>query len=216
MNKFLKNFYNLYSEDNQVCYKAILEKKDWLFQTLYIPIHFKETIEDGKSLYLELYGLLDSSFEFSKLEYSKDIFGSLDLEKVLKITSNFNEKFRFLKLINKIPSSFEEDTFYVEVNMPKMEDKVYKELVANFYPCLSKEELELTFNENDDLELLKLAMIGDINEWVLILSVDALINNRYYLPLCEMIHYNKKLTKEQKESIFEISEKIEVGVEEYE
>ena len=216
MNKFLKNFYDLYSEDNQICYKAILEKKDWLFQTLYIPIHFKETIEEEKSLYLELYGLLDTSFEFSKLEYSKEIFASLDLEKVLKIISKFNEKFRFLKLINKLPTNFEEDTFYVEVNMHKMDDKVYKELVANFYPCLTREELELTYDENSDLELLKLPMVGDINEWVLILSNEALLNNRYYLPLCEMIYYNKNLTKDQKDTILDISEKIEVGVEEYE
>ena len=34
MNKLLKNFYDLYSNDDSVCYKALLEKKDWMFRKL--------------------------------------------------------------------------------------------------------------------------------------------------------------------------------------
>ena len=35
MNKYIKNFYDLHSLDKVTSYKAILEKKDWLFQKLY-------------------------------------------------------------------------------------------------------------------------------------------------------------------------------------
>ena len=41
MNKYIKNFYDLHSLDKVTSYKAILEKKDWLFQKLYIPYTFE-------------------------------------------------------------------------------------------------------------------------------------------------------------------------------
>ena len=50
MNKYIKNFYDLHSLDKVTSYKAILEKKDWLFQKLYIPYTFDKKEENGKEL----------------------------------------------------------------------------------------------------------------------------------------------------------------------
>ena len=36
MNKYLENFYNLYSDDDQTVYKAVLDKQAWLNKEFYL------------------------------------------------------------------------------------------------------------------------------------------------------------------------------------
>lgn len=215
MNKYLENFYNLYSLDDQVCYKAILEKKDWIFRRLFIPVSFTKIVEDGKDLYPELYALMDSSFLFKEMYYNRELFEGVDYQKVLGIINKFNEQFRYLHLYENL--NFEDkDTFFVEINPFKIDDKVYKDLVSNFYPCFdSINELELKYDEEDMLDLLKLAMFNK-EGFVLILSNEALLNNRYYLPVIEKIHYKSNIGKDKIEAIKEIASSIEVECEEYE
>lgn len=67
MNYFLTNLYKLYSSDDSVSYQAILEKKNWMFQKLYVPISFKSKIVNQKDIYEELYALIDQAFVFKSL-----------------------------------------------------------------------------------------------------------------------------------------------------
>ncbi len=94
MNKYIKNFYDLHSLDKVTSYKAILEKKDWLFQKLYIPYTFDKKEENGKELYEELYALMDQAVLFKKLELDDEIFEE-HLDKKDKILENFNKVFVF-------------------------------------------------------------------------------------------------------------------------
>lgn len=211
MNKLLKNFYDLYSNDDSVCYKALLEKKDWMFRKLFVPISFDKVVEDGKDLYPELYGVLDSSFVFKKLKYDKDIFSNLDFAKCMELITAFNNSYRYLNLVEKFTSS--QDFFYVELETNKMDEKAYRELVANFYPRLTREELELKYNDNL-IELLKLAMVGE-DGYCLILGNDTLINDRYYLPIIKKLHYSKKMNQNQIEAVKEIAQSLGVDCYEY-
>lgn len=209
MNWYLKNFYDLYSLDNATCYQAILQKKDWIFRKLYIPVTFKKVVEDGKDLYPELYALMDSSFIFKKLSYRKETFLDNSYDTCLNLISKFNEQFAFLYLYEELDFNLDEDVFFVEINPNKMDEKTYKELVTNFYPCFcSPNDLELRY-QNELLELLKLPMVND-KGFVLILAKENLLNDRYYLPIIEKIHYSKKMSKDKIEALHEISNSLQV------
>lgn len=210
MNKYLQNFYNLYSEDDQTCYRAILEKKDWLFRKLYIPVSFDKVVEDGKDLYKELYALMDSSFMFKQMYYKKDVFLDTPYEVCLQMIKTFNESFRYLHLYEELDFTLGKDIFFVEIEPSRMDDKVYKDLVSNFYPCFSSpSELELEYTKDSMLELLKLPMIN-LKGFVLILSKEALLEDRYYLPIISKIHYSKHIGKDKIEAIEEIASSLEI------
>jgi hypothetical protein len=212
MNKYLKNFYDLYSEDDQVCYRAILEKKDWLFRKLYIPVSFDKVVEDGKDLYKELYALMDSSFIFKSMYYNKEVFLDTHYEDCLQIINAFNNQFRYLHLYEELDFTLGKDIFFVEIDPFKMDDKVYKDLVSNFYPCFnSPTDLELKYDKNQMIELLKLPMINN-HGYVLILAKDVLLNDRYYLPIIKKLHYSKRIGRDKIEAIEEIANSLQVEV----
>lgn len=212
MNKILENFYKLYSLDNNICYQALIEKKDWIFRKLFVFISFDKKIEVGNDTYPELFALMDSSLIFKKLDYQKEIFGDLNLQFCLSLINKFNEDYRFINLYDHIDKTME-DGFFVELNPNIMDEKAYKELVANFYPKMSKEELELKYTE-EMLEILKLAMVGN-RGFCLILSKESLLNDRYYLPIFKKIYFSKYLNLDQKEAIKEISNNLGVDFYEY-
>ena len=210
MNKYLKNFYNLYSLDDKVCYQAILEKKDWIFRKLYVPITFISEEKDNKTIYPEIYSLLDRAFYFKKLGYENELFSSVNYEVAFELINEFNSKFRYLNLLDKIDFSFDKDVFFAEIDPFSMDDQIYKNLVANFYPCFdSTRELELKYDSSNQLEILKLAMFQK-HGFVLILSNDALLNNCLYLPIIKKIHYYNKMDKEKINSIREICKQLDI------
>ena len=214
MNKYLENFMNLYSLDNEVCYKALLEKKDWMFRKIYIPVSFEKTVRDNKDLYLELYALMDQSFIFSKLGYEKDTFLDLPFEASLKLINEFNKSYRLLNVLEHIDFNYKKDTFLVEMDMTKMDDKVYRDLVANFYPAFKDaRELELKY-DTSITELIKLAMRQE-SDFVFVLSKDNLIDDKYFLPCIKALHYSKGLNNEQIEAVKEIASALEVMVYEH-
>ena len=216
MNKYIKNFYDLHSLDKVTSYKAILEKKDWLFQKLYIPYTFDKKEENGKELYEELYALMDQAVLFKKLELDDEIFEE-HLDKKDKILENFNKDFSLLYLYSHLTNKVKKGTFFVEYDFTKMSDKMYKELVANFFPCISSlKDLDLFYDENNIIDLLKFAMYGEEGKWVLIISKNALLNDRYYIKKKKKIYFNSSLiTKDQEEGLKEISQRCSIPIGEY-
>ncbi len=210
MNKYLKNFYNLYSLDDKVCYQAILEKKDWIFKKLYVPITFICEEKNNKTIYPEIYSLLDKAFYFKKLGYEKELFDKVNYNVTFELINKFNSKFRYLNLLDNIDFTFDKDVFFAEIDPFSMDDQVYKNLVANFYPCFnSTQELELKYDSSDQLEIIKLAMFQK-RGYVLILSNEVLLNNCLYLPIIKKIHYLNKMDKEKINLIREICKQINV------
>lgn len=216
MNKYIENFYNLHSLNDEIVYKAIKEKKDWLFQKLYIPYTFCKKEENGKEIYEELYALMDQAVIFKDLQLGDELFVEHP-DKKEKIIDNFNKDFALLYLYSHLTKSMEKGTFFVEFDFYQMSDKQYKELVANFFPCIpSQEELDLFYDENSLQDLLKYGMYGENGKWVLIVSRQILINGRYYLPFAKKIYFNKNLiNKEQEEGLQEIANRCSLPIGEY-
>ena len=211
MNNLLDNLVRLYSLDDQICYKALLDKKDWMFRKLYVPVSFEKTIVDNKDLYLELYALMDQSFIFQKLAYEKVRFGEENFEHSLELIKSFNDKYRVLYLQDQLDYSALKDTFFVELDMTKIDDKVYRDLVANFYPTVSDpHELDIVY-QNEMLDLLKLPMVSSF-PFVFILQNDMLIDNKYFLPVVKALHYTSSLSHDKIEAIKEIGQNLEVKV----
>jgi hypothetical protein len=109
-----------------------------------------------------------------------------------------------------------EELFNTEqLDFKKIDVKAYKELVCNFYPCLEKiEDLDLWYEEKNDVDLLKYPMFGEFRKWVFILSKDNLNNDKYYLPIIKKIYYSNSLGEDKVEAIKEIANSLEVEVEE--
>ena len=216
MNQYLKNLNELYSTDDNVSQKAFFEKSSWIFKKLYVPIYFSKKIENNLEIYEELYALMDQAVLFKKLELDDEIFEE-HLDKKDKILENFNKDFSLLYLYSHLTNKVKKGTFFVEYDFTKMSDKMYKELVANFFPCISSlKDLDLFYDENNIIDLLKFAMYGEEGKWVLILSKNALLNDRYYLPFAKKIYFNSSLiTKDQEEGLKEISQRCSIPIGEY-
>lgn len=216
MNKYIENFYDLFSLNDAKVYQAIKEKKDWLFQKLYIPYTFEKKIENGKELYEELYALMDQSVVFKPLSLPDNLFED-HMDKKDKIIDAFNIDYALLYLYNKLTKKVQKGTFFVEFDFSLLSDKLYKELVANFFPCISsKEELDLFYDETRIEDLLKYAMYGENGKWVLILSKNNLLNGKFYLPYAKKIYFNKELIdKEQEEGLKEIAIRCSLDIGEY-
>ncbi len=212
MNPFINNFYNLFSKDKNIVYKAVYLKKDWMFRKLYFPITFDYILENGKEMYYDLYATLDQSILFKKGDFSDSLFENAKQKEL--ITDEFNKYFRVAYCYDKIPKNLK-DTFFVEVNFRKIDPKAYNELVANFYPCLEKkEDLDLWYEEKNDVDLLKYPMYGEDRKWVFILPKDNLAYERYYLPIFVKFYYHKGLSSDKIDAIKEIALNLELEVEE--
>lgn len=202
LNRYLDNFYRLFSSDDAVSFRALLEKKDWLFRKLFVPIRFDRTIRDGVTLYPEIHALMDSAFVFKKLDYDRNLFFGIEYEKARELIDAFNSEYRFLYL--KDYPDFTEEEFFAEMDMRRIDERTYRDLVGNFYPCFqNREEADLSF-ESKPSELLKLAMIRK-NGYVLILSKESLLDDRYYLPAVCRLHCSGRIGEEKKRTVEEIA-----------
>ncbi len=211
MNYFLINLYKLYSFDDSVSYQAILEKKNWMFQKLYVPISFKAKIVNQKDIYEELYALIDQAFVFKSLSYQKSKYGNYDSKKVKKMIDIFNQNYSYLYLTNVIDFDTEKDIFYAEIDLSKISQETYKILVANFFPCLKEEELEIKLDLTSIVEILKLAMLNE-KGFVFILENDKLLDKKLFLPVIKKLHYQSNLDQEKVETIEEIARRLNVEV----
>lgn len=212
MNPFIVNYYNLFSKDDDVFRNAIKIKWNWMFRRLFFPVTFNYTLEDGKKMYNDLYALMDQTILFKKADFSLELFTSKEQKE--KFDREFNDYFRFAYCYEKIPSNLI-DTFFVELDFRNIETKVYQQLVGNFFPCLEKkEDLDLWYEEKNDVDLLKFPMYGEYRKWVFILSKDLLANDRYYLPIMKKIYYSSSLEDDKIEAIKEIAKSIGIESEE--
>ena len=212
MNPFIRNFYDLFSEDKEVVYKAVYLKKDWMFKRLFFPITFTCTMEGDKEMYYDLYALMDQSILFQKADFKDELFQTKEQKEI--ITKEFNDYFRYAYCYERIPQGLK-DTFFVEMDFKKIDQKAYKELVCNFYPCLEKiEDLDIWYEPKNDVDLLKFPMYGEFRKWVFILSKDLLAGDKYYLPIIKKIYYSPTLGDDKVEAIKEIAKSLEVETEE--
>lgn len=79
MNKFLKNFKDLYSDDDNVVYQALLEKKDWILQDLYMPGDLTITVsEDGSKHFKMLEDLVNDSILLDSYPFMDNIYKGMN------------------------------------------------------------------------------------------------------------------------------------------
>lgn len=214
MNQYLKNLNELYSTDDNVSQKAFFEKSSWIFKKLYVPIYFSKKIENNLEIYEELYALLDSSFLFKKLSLDDFTFKNVKLDRAKYLQKEFNKNYSYLVLDNEINKI--KNGFYVEIDMSKNTDfSLFSLLSGNFFPCFSSsKELELDYYDDDPLNILKLPMVRERGN-VIILPDNSLVNGRLYHSLIKEIHCSKELSLEQKETIEEIGKRLKVKVNYY-
>ena len=187
MNKYLDNFNRLFSDDDKIVYQAILEKKDWICRPLYLLGNLDITIdEQGKKHFKFLESLFDNVILFKK---SKN-----------ELASNF----RYVKFLTSIINE-EEAMFYIEYDFTRIDEKGYRAVVANYYPCLNEEELHIDYSSKDTKEVLKTMMIGENNESVIILDENALINDAFFAQIIRKIFVKESAPKEVKEVLINLA-----------
>lgn len=195
MHKYLDNFNRLFSEDDQVVYKAVLEKKDWILDKLYIKGNIDVSLdENGQKHFAMLEALFDDVLVFKKHPYLPE------------------NNFRFVKFLK---DTKEDALFYIEYDFRKIDQKGYQSLVANFYPCLKEEELEIDYQSEEVKETLKKYMIGKPNEAVLILDKNALLNERFFAPVMTRILAKENIPTELKEVLTNLAQEKNLKYEEY-
>lgn len=186
MNKYLDNFNRLFSDDDKIVYQAILEKKDWICRPLYLPGNLDITIdEQGKKHFKFLESLFDNVILFKK---SKN-----------ELANNF----RYVKFSNDL--SNEKALFFIEYDFTRIDEKGYHAIVANYYPCLSEEELHIDYSSKSVKEILKTMMIGENNESVIILDQSALINDAFFAPIIRKVLVKESAPKEVKEVLINLA-----------
>ena len=130
MKNKLQNLRQLFSDDNNIMYKAILEKKDWILKPMYVvaTLSSNSDIED----------IFERRLRFKKAYLDGDAFSNKEL--YLEAFDRFNNQFRVLYLYNEIPFVNDESDFVIEYDFRKLTDNEYKILFANFYPTLNETE----------------------------------------------------------------------------
>ena len=186
MNKYLDNFNRLFSDDDKIVYQAILEKKDWLFHPLYLSGNLDITLdEQGKKHFKFLESLFDNVILFKKSK------------------NELAKNFRYVKFSNDL--SNEEALFFIEYDFTRIDEKGYHAIVANYYPCLSEEELHIDYSSKSVKEVLKTMMIGENNESVIILDQSALINDAFFAPIIRKVFVKESAPKEVKEVLINLA-----------
>ncbi len=203
MNIFLKNLIDLFSDEDPVVYKAVRQKKDWLFVPLFLRGDL-EQVKDSQGLlhYRKIEAIYDDVLPFEKPLLPKELL--LSDEKKKELDSAF-EDYRVLKLETD-PNNLKDAPFFAEYDFTKIDQRGYHALLANFFPCLSMEELEIS--PTDDFSLvvnqLKPLMVGPKGQCVLILESHLLIQDSFYAPVLRKIHANPCSSLELREELRQI------------
>ena len=173
MNKYLTNFLNLYSDDDNLVYQAVREKQTWLNKEFYLIMH----LDDNTCLN----DIFDHKLRFKRLYLNPYFFSDDELYK--SANNYFNDNFRVLYLLDELPTVDERSEFVVKVDFSKLNNSQYCELFPNYFPCLETNEI----NKVESLELSSLfqvAMNKELGDGVIIVSKDSLDDNAF---ICNVI-----------------------------
>jgi hypothetical protein len=190
MKNELDNLYHLFSDNDQEVYQALIDKKDWLFTPLFLRGDLNQVMDDlGKAHYRKIESLVDEVLPFEKVTLGTNL--GLEKDKII-LLQNSIEHFRTLYLERNVADVCDAP-FFVEYDFAKIDNRSYYALLANFYPCMSQDELEINYNEvtNSIVEQLKLMMIGPKGRFVLIIESSLLINDSFFAPYMVRIHANR-------------------------
>jgi len=203
MNVFLKNLLDLFSDEDPVVYKAVRQKKDWLFVPLFLRGDLVQ-VKDSQGLlhYRKIEAIYDDVLHFEKAAIPHELL--LSNEKKKKLNSAY-DAYRVLKLETD-SNNLKDAPFFAEYDFTKIDQRGYHALLANFFPCLSIEELEISTNDDFSLVVnqLKPLMVGPKGQCVLILESHLLIQDAFYAPVLRKIHANPDSSMELKEELRQI------------
>lgn len=165
MNRYLNNIRRLFSDKNEEIYQALLEKKDWIFQEYYCIGSFdsNQDVED----------IIDGKLRLRKLYIDPQQFS--DREK-LSMTEETLKQFRFLYLYRNLPKCEHSDEFVIRYDFRKLNDREYKMLFPNLYPCLSETDRD-SVEEDRLVASMKRAMDDSLGDAVLIMNEQDLIDS---------------------------------------
>ena len=203
MKNKLQNLRQLFSDDNNIMYKAILEKKDWILKPMYVvaTLSSNSDIED----------IFERRLRFKKAYLDGDAFSNKEL--YLEAFDRFNNQFRVLYLYNEIPFVNDESDFVIEYDFRKLTDNEYKILFANFYPTLN--ETERKESEDDDLiYLLKQAMDDRLGDASIILDLNNLQESCFFSNVLNKIIISNHLNEGYKMHLKLLCEKLNITLKE--
>ena len=191
MSKDIKNLELLFSENQREIYLGLLEKKDWINTKLILNGCLDYYIDDNeRRRFFFLENLFDNVVTFQPIKYENP-----NLSEIKNITINEQlmpfKRAKFKRNINLL----DDVPFYVEYDFNKLDLPGYKALFANFYYNHKEEDLNIDLSKEDldPIDLIKIAMIGNEDECSLILTDDNLINGVYFLPIVSKIYIAKPL-----------------------
>ena len=203
MKNKLQNFRQLFSNDNNIMYKAILEKKDWILKPMYIvaTLSSNSDIED----------IFERRLRFKKAYLDSDAYSNK--EAYLKAFEQFNNQFRVLYLYDEIPFVYDESDFVIEYDFRKLSDNEYKILFANFYPTLTEKERK-QIEEDELIYLLKQAMDDRLGDASIILDLNNLNESCFNCNIINKIIVSNNLNDGYKMHLKLLCEKLNIEIKE--
>lgn len=192
MYNLVENFLHLFSEDQKTCENALLEKSTWILNSYFALFTLPIVVNDPAIDYQEFYALMDQALVFKESKDHQYVY------------------YKFYSLSKRI----NEHQFGVLFDLAKLKEnhKEYLALFANFFPCLTKEEIASI--KDPFLHDFAMMMEGKEGEFVLILDKNQTFENKYYMPYMKLILINNKdsLTKEESSIIEDINDKLKVEI----
>ncbi|MGM9858995.1 MAG: hypothetical protein ACI311_07115 [Bacilli bacterium] len=217
MNNDLEIFNNLYGEDDELVFKALSAKKDWMFlKPLYAKGHINTKL-DSKGLlhYPFIESMLDDTLLFEDFKVSdeevKVLNNSDQIEQIL------NERFAYLNLYEKVDDSA---PFFVEYDFNLIDNNMFNMLFPNFFRKHNIKSWEVDFEKINNLtfdsliEYLKLSLVGKEGEHVIVMEKTNLINGVFFAPIAKKIIAYKDIDEELKLELKTIAEEKEMEYEE--
>lgn len=186
MKEKIKNFIDLFNEDDRIVYQALVAKKDWLFVPLFLKGNLEITKEGPKAgHYRQLECLYDDVLPFEQIRLGDDCNLTSSKQQIVEDSLS---TFSILKLSSERPSGAV--PFYAEYDFTKLDDVAYHALVANVYPCFPHKELEIDESKLDNslIEQMKCAMIGKEKDFVIILDSNTLIDGCFFAPILKRVY----------------------------
>ncbi len=200
MNEYIKNFYQLFSEDDNEVYQALILKKDWILHSFYLicSLDSKNDIED----------ILQGRIKFKKLMINPYLYDD-NQELTLKNSNLFNDKYRVLYLNETKPIIDGKREFILKLDFNKLMDNEYKLLFANFYPTIEEEIIKKELTD-DEKSLILSAMDRGLGENVIIIDKQYLKDDYLYIHLEEEIIFSSILEDKFKEVLKQLSKILSI------
>ncbi len=191
MNEYVDNFLRLYSDKQEEVYQAFLEKKEWILNQFYVPgdfeIESKANNEEGFAL---LEAVLEDCLLFNPYKF---VSNNEDVMAVFNSYLNL--------VVYKEMKKNKQPYFWIKYDFSLMDKESYNALAANIYPRLAEEELDIDGDFLKLTECLKLMMIGEEHEHIIIVSKSATKNNRVKAPKLLEFIVHKEAPVEVKETL---------------